>query len=202
MKNKIHETAIIHENVKMGINNTIGPFCVIKGNTIIGDNNTFESHCSIGSEPEHKDYFGKNNKGLNIGDNNIIREYVTINSGCKRKTIINNNIVLLRGSHVGHDSIILDDCTISCNVLIGGHSFISNNVNMGLGAICHQYTKIAPYSMIGMGSVITKSTIPHPFGVYVGVPSKYIKENNYLKDKLSQEEIDEVIKKWNDGKYI
>jgi UDP-N-acetylglucosamine acyltransferase len=185
--NYIHHTAIIGENVKIGKGNKIGAYVVIQGKTNIGDNNAFEPFCSIGSEPEHKDFFGKKNKGLFIGNNNIFKEYVTINAGCFVPTKIGNNIVMLRGSHIGHDSQINDNCTISCNVLIGGHSLLGVGVNMGLGSICHQYSKIGSYAMIGMGSIITKKVNVQCFGTYVGNPAKYIKENDYQKQKWTDE---------------
>lgn len=192
-KNYIHSTAIIDKDVVIGENNHIGPYCYITGNTVIGNNNRFEAFCSIGTEPEHKSYFGKDNKGVIIGDNNTIREYVTINAGCEIPTVLKNNIIMLRGSHIGHDSIINDNCTISCNVLIGGHSILGKNVNMGLGSICHQFSKIGSYCMIGMGAIITKTFEQRCFGVFVGNPARYIKENEYLKKNLSEKQISEVI---------
>ncbi len=185
--NDIHPTAIIGNNVRIGKGNKIGAYVVIQGKTTIGDNNVFEPFCSIGNEPEHKEFFGKKNKGTFIGNNNVFREYVTINAGCYMPTILGNDIVMLRGSHVGHDSWIHDNCTISCNVLIGGHSLLGKGVNMGLGSICHQYSKIGSYAMIGMGAIVTKKTNPNCFGTYVGNPAKYIKENDYMKQKWSYE---------------
>lgn len=185
--NHIHPTALIGDNVKLGKGNKIGAYVVIQGKTTIGDNNVFEPFCSIGNEPEHKEFFGKKNKGTFIGNNNVFREYVTINAGCYMPTILGNDIVMLRGSHVGHDSWIHDNCTISCNVLIGGHSLLGKGVNMGLGSICHQYSKIGSYAMIGMGAIVTKKINPNCFGVYVGNPAKYLKENDYIKQKWSYE---------------
>jgi UDP-N-acetylglucosamine acyltransferase len=185
--NHIHPTAIIGKNVRLGKGNKIGAYVVIQGKTWIGDNNVFEPFCSIGNEPEHKDFFGKKNKGTYIGNNNVFREYVTINAGCFVPTQLGDNITMLRGSHIGHDSEINNDCTISCNVLIGGHSLLGVGVNMGLGSICHQYSKIGSYAMIGMGSIVTKKVNVQCFGTYVGNPAKYIKENDYQKQKWSYE---------------
>ena len=185
--NHIHPTAIIGNNVRLGKGNKIGAYVVIQGKTWIGDNNVFEPFCSIGNEPEHKDFFGKKNKGVFIGNNNVFREYVTINAGCFVPTQLGDNITMLRGSHIGHDSEINNDCTISCNVLIGGHSLLGVGVNMGLGSICHQYSKIGSYAMIGMGSIVTKKVNVQCFGTYVGNPAKYIKENDYQKQKWSYE---------------
>jgi UDP-N-acetylglucosamine acyltransferase len=198
--NQIHPTAIIGENVKLGENNVIGAYCVIEGNTLIGDNNTFKSYCCIGSEPEHKKFFGQPNKGLIIGNNNVFREFTTVNAGCERPTELKNNIIMLRGSHIGHDSIVSDECVISCNVLVGGHSFIGTGANMGLGSICHQFSKIGSYSMIGMGCIITKKTQVDCFGIYVGNPARYVRENEFQVSKKSNDEMRDIINEFLDQK--
>ena len=187
--NKIHPTAIIGDDVVMGKGNIIGAYVVITGKTIIGNNNKFESFCVVGSEPEHKAFFGKENKGVIIGDDNVFREYVTINAGCETPTAVGHNVVMLRGSHCGHDALIDNDATISCNVLIGGHSYVGRGANLGLGAILHQFSKIGAYSMIGMGTIVTKKSTINCFGTYVGNPAKYIKENDYQKQKFNADEI-------------
>jgi len=194
--NFIHPTAVIGASVKIGKGNYIGAFCYIVGETVIGDNNYFTAFCSVGTEPEHKSYFGKENKGVVIGNNNMFREYVTVNAGCEKPTILKDNIVMLRGSYIGHDSTINYGCTISCNVLIGGHSLLGEKVNMGLGSICHQYSKIASNSMIGMGTIITKKTTINCFGVYVGNPAQYIKENDYQKQNFTAEEVNIICSEW------
>jgi len=177
MKNQIHPTAIVGENVTLGYGNYIGPYCYITENTIIGNNNRFEAYCSIGTPPEHREYFDNSPFGVIIGDNNTIREFVTINAGTVRNTVLGNNIVMLRNSHIGHDSIIEDKANLSCNVLIGGHSHIMEGANLGLGAMCHQFLVIGAYSMIGMGGVVVKSSVVQPGEIHVGNPVKFLKEN-------------------------
>jgi len=177
MKNFIHVTAIIGENVTLGDENYIGPYCYIAENTVIGNNNRFEAYCSIGTPPEHRDHFTDSPFNVIIGDNNIIREFVTINAGTVRNTVLGNNIVMLRNSHIGHDSIIEDKANLSCNVLIGGHSYIMEGANLGLGAMCHQFLVIGAYAMIGMGGVVVKSSVIQPGEIHVGNPVKFLKEN-------------------------
>jgi UDP-N-acetylglucosamine acyltransferase len=191
--NKIHPTAIIGDDVQLGVGNTIEAYVVIADNTAIGNNNHFYPHCSIGTPPEHKSFYGSENKGVVIGSNNVIREYVTINAGCYRPTRLGNSIWMLRGSHAGHDALIWNNCTISCNVLIGGHSVIGEYANLGLGAIIHQFSVIGGGAMIGMGTVITKKSKIEPLGTYVGNPAKLLKENAHIKSKLSQAEIDLIL---------
>lgn len=175
--NWIHPTAIIGKGVKLGKNNTIGPYCIID-NAVIGDNNTFQSNVIIGSPPEHKDFFeGLDGSGVLIGNNNVFREFITVNTGIQYNTHIGNDNILLRGSHVGHDVIIGDNCTISCNVLLGGFTQLLDGVNCGLGSITHQYSILGHYSMLGMGTIVTKQSKIEPGNIYVGSPAKYLKKN-------------------------
>jgi len=197
--NYIHPTSIIGPNVMLGNNNYIGPFCYITGDTIIGDNNRFEAYCSIGTPPEHRDYFTSDNQKLTIGNNNTFREFITINAGTKDITILNNNITILRGSYVGHDCILEDKVNLSCNVLIGGHSYLMEGCNFGLGAICHQFSRIGAYSMVGMGTVITKNTQITPGKIYVGSPAKYLKENliGLERNNITIDQLKQLITKFN-----
>jgi UDP-N-acetylglucosamine acyltransferase len=195
--NYIHPTAIIGDDVQLGEDNYIGAFCYITGNTKIGSNNRFEAFCSIGTEPEHKDYFDEPNQGVVIGNYNRIKEFVTINAGCQKPTTLHNNILALRGCYIGHDSTIFDDCTISANVLLGGHTFVGIFANIGLGAIVHQFSKIGSYSMIGMGAIITKKVQVECFGMYVGNPARRIGLNNYQSDKFNIFEMMEITDNFN-----
>jgi UDP-N-acetylglucosamine acyltransferase len=200
MKNNlIHPTAIIGENVTLGENNYIGPYCYITGDTIIGDNNRFEAYCSIGTSPEHRDYFTNSAFNVIIGNNNIVREFVTINAGTIRNTILKNNTIILRNSHIGHDSIIENKVNLSCNVLIGGHSYIMEGVNMGLGSICHQFKIIGAYSMIGMGTIVTKNSKIEPGNIYIGSPSRFLKENTIglERNNINKEYLNNLIIKFN-----
>ena len=185
----------IENDVVIGKNNYIGKGSVIKKGVVIGDNNHFEMYCSIGTEPEHKAYFGKENKGVIIGNNNRFREFITINAGCEQPTILEDNIVMLRGGHVGHDSKIMSNATLSCNIIIGGHSLIGMYANMGLGSMCHQYSKIGHYSMIGMGAVY-KNNRGLPFKTYVGTPAKPIKDNEYFTKSFSENDLKRIRKDW------
>lgn len=177
MRNNIHPTALIEPGVEMGQGNYIGPHCLIKAGTKIGDNNRFEAFVSVGTPPEHRDYFKERGRGVTIGDDCVFREFVTINSGCKEITKIGNKVTMLRGAHIGHDSTIGDFCNLSCSVLIGGHSYLFEGVNFGLGAMCHQFSVIGAYSMIGMNSVVTKNAQIAPGETYVGQPAKFLKAN-------------------------
>ena len=197
--NNIHPTAIIGPDVILGNDNYIGPYCVLTGKLTIGNNNRFESYCSVGTPAECIGYFDTNIGITTIGNHNIFREFVTINAGSTKQTIINDNIIMLRGSHIGHDSIIENNSNISCNVLIGGYSYIMEGANLGLGTICHQFSKIGAYSMIGMGTIVTKKTLIKPAGVYYGCPARWKEYNQFGLDKynITEEMLNELINKYN-----
>jgi UDP-N-acetylglucosamine acyltransferase len=186
LRNKIHPTAIIGDNVFLGSNNIIDAYAVIEGNTIIGDNNHFFPFCSVGTEPEHKSFYGSENKGVKIGSDNVIRESVTINSGCYRMTKLGNGIWMLKGSHVGHDTIVGDNCVVGCNVIFSGHCYIGKHSNIGLGVVLHQFSVIGGGSMLGMGAVVTKQSKIEPFCTYVGNPARYLKPNQAAINKISE----------------
>ena len=177
--NHIHQTAIIDPSVSLGIGNYIGPYTVIGPDVRIGDRNRIEGQCSIGQPAEHVHYFtGHWAKGVVIGSDNVIREFTTINSGTEIVTQMGNYCIMLRGSHLSHDSVIEDKVTLSCNVLLGGHSYVMEGANLGLGAITHQRSIIGAYTLVGMGAVVTKKVQVKPGSIYVGNPARWLKMND------------------------
>lgn len=159
MTNYIHPTAMIGDNVRLGKNNYIGPYCV------------------IGYPAEHKGKWSKEHGPVIIGDNNIFTGLLTIDGGTDEATVIGSGVMMMKHSHVGHDALIQDGAVISCGAKIGGHATVGERANIGLNAAVHQRTVIAPDCMIGMGAVITKKTNTQPNGVYVGNPAKYLRDN-------------------------
>lgn len=192
--NTIDATAIIGPHVKMGRGNWVGPYAVIQGHTVLGDNNRIEGQCSIGSPAEHRDFFWKEGFGVQIGSNNVIREWVSINEGTERVTSIGDWCVLLRGSHVGHDAILENYVNVSCSVLLGGHSHVDFGANLGLGSIVHQHCRIGAYAMLGMNTIVNKRTPILPGNIYVGSPARFLKENSVglLRHNVSNETIEDL----------
>jgi len=168
MKNIIHPTALIDSKVKMGSGNYIGPYCVIGPNVELGSNNRLESHVCIGSSAEHREYFLKDPGFVKMGDNNVIREFVTINAGTSGSTLLGNNTSLLKGSHVGHDAVIRDQVNLGVHAIIGGHAIIGFAANLGLATVVHQYRVVGACAMIGMNSTVTKDVLP--FVIAFGAP--------------------------------
>jgi UDP-N-acetylglucosamine acyltransferase len=174
--NRIHRSAVVDPRATMGIGNYIGPMCVIGPGVDIGSYNRFESHVAVGLPPEVKgalDHFGI----VRIGDRNTFREFVTIQSGHRRATSVANDCLMLRGSHLSHDSILQESVVVSCNVMIGGHTVIMRGANIGLSAVIHQWQVIGSWAMIGMGTVITSKINISPGGKFVGVPARPIGSN-------------------------
>jgi len=157
MANYIHPTAIIGDNVILGDNNYIGPYCV------------------IGEKAEHKAFWDKPTGKVWIGNNNVITGLVTIDAGTVDETFIANNCFIMKHAHIGHDCRILSGVTISCGAKIGGHSIIEQKSNIGLNAILHQFSHIKEGCMIGASAFFKGES--EPFTKYAGVPAKRLGEN-------------------------
>jgi len=174
MANRIHPTALIGPQVELGDNNDVGPYCVLTGKTVIGDNNVFVSHVSVGQPPQHRKFDHRLDPGagpgiVKIGSNNVFREFVTIHQPYIQETVVGSDCFVMAYSHISHDTILEDHVTIANSAQIGGHSVIMRNVNIGLQTCLHQYTVIGSYTMLGMGSATSKNLIP--FSKFVGSPS-------------------------------
>ena len=177
----IHKSSIIHQDAKVSDKSEIGPYVVIGPNVIIGDNVTIYSHvnisgdtvigngckifpfASIGNSPQDLKYKGEKTK-LVIGQNNTIREYVTINPGTDGGggvTSIGNNCLFMISSHIAHDCKIGSNVVIANNVPIGGHAIIDNDVIIGGNAAVHQFTRIGKMAMVGGMTGVTTDIIPY-----------------------------------------
>jgi len=188
----IHNSSVIDKKAKIGKNVKIGPFCFvgpkvqinnnvelisnvhIEGKTIVGEGTKIYPFSSIGTPPQDKKYKGEDNS-LEIGKNNIIREYVTINPGTKRggeKTTIGDNCLLMISSHVAHDCKIGNNVVIANNVPLGGHVTIEDSVVIGGNSAVQQFTRIGRLAMIGGMTGVLKDVIP--FGLSFG-------NRNYLR---------------------
>lgn len=187
--NFIHHTAVVPDSVTIGKNNYIGPYCVFGPNVHLGSNNRFESHVCVGLPAEKHGYFDKSGLVM-IGDDNIVREHCTIQAGTTKITTIKNNCLMLRGSHLSHDSLLEDGVTVSCSVLIGGESYIMKGANLALGCILHQRSLIGSYSMVGMNSTTTKSLECLPGNIYIGSPAKLLKQNIVGLDRANISDLD------------
>ena len=165
---KIGPYTVIGPNVKIGENVEIHSHVNISGNTKIGDGNKIFPFASIGNDPQDLKYKGEDTK-LEIGKNNIIREYVTINPGTEGGggiTKIGDGCLLMICSHVAHDCYIGNNVVIANNVPLGGHVTIEDNVVIGGNSAVQQFTRIGRLAMIGGMTGVLKDVIP--FGLSFG----------------------------------
>ena len=136
--NRIHPTAVIGDDVVIGRGTKIGANTVIYDGVKIGSGVYIGANCIIGAPAEDKsNWLNPDNKGVVIGDNVIINGAVTIDAGTCCDTTVENSAFIMKGVHIGHDAIIRQSAVLSPRVLIGGHSIVGANTNMGMGSIVH-----------------------------------------------------------------
>jgi UDP-N-acetylglucosamine acyltransferase len=171
--NIIHQNVFLDGNIKLGDNNIIGANSVLVNNVIIGSGNHFVGSISIGSLGEmgtKGDVFIEDGV-VQIGDKNIFREFITINSPVRlKKTEIGNSGYFMARTHIPHDAIVRNHVTMATNSIIGGGCVVNDHAYIGLGSITHQWLEIGKFAMVGMQAVNNKD-IP-PYMTVVGVPSK------------------------------
>lgn len=178
---KIHPTAIVSPDARLGENVEIGPYSIIDHDVEIGPGSFIDAHvkvsaytkigpgCSIyygalaGEEPQDHRFKKGTLSYTEIGANTIVREYVTIHRPPfeNHKTLIGNNVLLMAFVHVAHDVNIGD------NVTIANHTALTGHVQIGAGAVLsgyvkiHQFCRIGPLTMIGANAIITQDIPPY-----------------------------------------
>ena len=178
---EVHATAIVEGNVKLGEGAEIGPFCVVRGNVTIGENVRLLSSVSIqgpvtigkntilypgsaiGYEPQdYKFKPGAETAGVVIGEDTIIREHVTVHAATKldTPTRVGDRVMMMVGSHAGHDAVIRNDVVIVNNVLLAGHTEVHDRVVISGGAMLHQFGRIGRGAMCSGGSVLSNDVPP------------------------------------------
>ncbi|HSM87244.1 MAG TPA: acyl-ACP--UDP-N-acetylglucosamine O-acyltransferase [Candidatus Limnocylindrales bacterium] len=176
----IHPTALIDPAARVPASCSVGPFCqvgaevelgencelishvVVHGPSRIGSNNRFFPFCSIGTEPQDVTFKGEKTR-LEIGDNNVIREYATLNRGTVKGggvTRIGSHTLIMAYSHVGHDSVIGDHAMLVNGATLAGHVTVEEWAVVGALCPVHQFVRIGAHSYIGGGTVITKDVLP------------------------------------------
>src|SRR5210317_2595286 len=176
----IDKTAIINPKAKINKNVRIGPYTVIGPNVEIGENTIIQSHVNISghtkigkgnkiypfvsiNEPQDIKYNDEQTK-LIIGDNNKIREYVTINPGTVGgggKTVIGNNCLLMISSHIAHDCFVGNGVILANNVPLGGHAHIGDGAIIGGNSAVQQFTRVGKFAMVGGMCGVVRDIIPY-----------------------------------------
>jgi UDP-N-acetylglucosamine acyltransferase len=188
--NRIHSTAVIASGAKIGSDVSIGPYSIIGENVIIGQGTSIASHVTIegwtqigernqigigailGGTPQDLKYADEISRVF-IGNDNIIREYVTINRGTKGgggETRVGNHNVIMTSAHIAHDVTMGNHNIISNAVAIGGHVVIEDWVTVGALCGLHQFIQLGRFSMIGALSLITKDVTP--YALVAGNPAR------------------------------
>jgi UDP-N-acetylglucosamine acyltransferase len=176
----IHPTAIVHSSAKIDPSAEIGPYAVIGEDVIIGADCKIGAHghvefthmgkgnrilpgSYIGGPPQDLKYAGEHTL-LVMGDNNAVRECVTLNRGTAAhgETRIGSNCLFMANSHVAHDCTIGNNVVVVNSVGIAGHVEIGDFTVMGGISGVHQYTRIGRFCMVGGGSMVAKD-LPHFF---------------------------------------
>lgn len=150
--------SIVGPDVEIGAGTVIGPHVVVKGPTKIGANNRIFQFASVGEECQDKKYDGEPTR-LIIGDNNVIREGVTIHRGTIQdngETIIGSNNLFMANAHVAHDCVVGDNVIMANNVAVAGHVHVGDWTILGGFTAVHQFCRIGSHVMAGAGTVILK----------------------------------------------
>lgn len=176
----ISPLAYIHPEAKIGKNVEIAPFVYVDKNVVIGDNNKLMANSSIlygsrignnnqifpgaviGAIPQDLKFNGEESTA-EIGDNNIIRENVTINRGtaAKGKTVVGSNNLLMEGVHVAHDALVGNGCIIGNSTKMAGEIVIDDNAIISAAVLMHQFCRVGGYVMIQGGSRFSKDIPPY-----------------------------------------
>lgn len=205
----IDPQAFVHPNAKLGNNVRIGPWSyigdgvqigddteimshvVVKGPTVIGRRNRIFQFASVGEECQDKKYQGEPTR-LEIGDDNIIRESVTIHRGTVQDqglTRIGNHNLLMAYVHVAHDCVIGDNVIMANYAALAGHVHVEDYVIMGGQSGAHQFCKIGAHSFVGACALVVQDVPPFvtcagmraaPFGINI----EGLKRRGYSKEAI------------------
>ena len=178
--NKISPLAFVHPEAKLGENNVIGPFCYIDRNTVIGDENILQNSvtlnygtrlgsgneifpgASISTKPQDLKFKGEDTT-CEIGNNNSIRENVTISRGTASRgiTVVGSNNLLMENMHVAHDCILGSNLIIGNSTKFAGEVVVDDNAIISATVLAHQVCRVGSYVMIQGGSRFSQDIPPY-----------------------------------------
>lgn len=155
--------AIIGPGVTIGSGSKVGPHTRIEGPTTLGERNQIYGHASIGSPPQDLKYHGEHTE-LAIGNDNVIREFVTINRGTAGgggKTTIQSGNFFMAYSHVAHDCHVGSHTIFANNATLAGHVDIGDHSTIGAFSAVHQFCRVGDHAFIGGFTVVTLDALPY-----------------------------------------
>ena len=182
----IHPTAIIEDGAKLGSGVSVGPYSIIGAHVELGDDVQIDAHvvvtghtsigartqifpfASVGHIPQDLKFQGEETR-LEIGTDNRIREYVTMNPGTEKGggiTKIGNHGLFMAGTHIAHDCMIGDHVILANNATIAGHVVVGDYAIFGGMAAIHQFCHVGAHAFLGGGSIVVEDVIP--FGTVSG----------------------------------
>ncbi len=160
---KVGPYAIIGAHVSIGAGTMVGAHVVIEGHTRIGTRNRIYPFVTLGTAPQDVGYHGEETR-LTVGDENVIREYVTIHRATTKEeweTVVGNRNYLMAYSHVAHDCRLGDDIIMANAATLGGHVRVGNHAGLGGLAAVHQFVRIGDYAFVGGLSAVVKDVPPY-----------------------------------------
>src|SRR5512141_3332623 len=170
--------SIVGSHVRVGAGTVIGPHVVLTGRTSVGKRNRLFQFTSLGEIPQDRKYGGEPTT-TTIGDDNVFREFITINAGTAQDrgdTAIGDGNLFLAYTHVAHDCVVGNWTTFSNNAQIAGHVHIGDWVVMGAYSGVHQFCRVGAHAMIAAGAIVLQD-VP-PFVTAAGYPAKPAGTNN------------------------
>jgi UDP-N-acetylglucosamine acyltransferase len=177
----IHASAVIEPGARIHASAEIGPFCIVGpnvaigpgtklihsvtvlGRTTIGARNVVHPYTVLGGDPQDLKYRGEDSVTV-IGDENVIRESVTVNKGTLNgggETVIGNRNYLMACAHVAHDTLIGDQCILANNVLLAGHIRVENNATLSGWVAVHHFVTVGQHAFIGGCSRVNQDAPPY-----------------------------------------
>ncbi|MGZ5019050.1 MAG: acyl-ACP--UDP-N-acetylglucosamine O-acyltransferase [Chthoniobacterales bacterium] len=152
---------IIEDDVRIGAGCEIGAHSVIKRYTTIGQRNRIYEHATLGGEPQDVSYKGEPSRLL-IGDDNLIRESVTIHraSGEGKATRIGSRNFLMVGVHIAHNCVLGDDCVFANSAALAGHIMAEDHVYLSNEVGVHQFVRLGCYAMVGGKAAVRQDVLP------------------------------------------
>lgn len=208
-QSNISPLAYVHPEAQIGRNVEIGAFAYIDKNVVIGDDNVIMPHANIlygsrigkgnrifpgaviGAIPQDLKFRGEETTA-EVGDNNTIRENVTINRGtaAKGRTVVGNNNLLMEGVHVAHDSLIGNGCIIGNSTKFAGEIVIDNNAIISANVLLHQFCRIGSYAMVQGGSRSNKDIPPYIIAArepiaYYGINLVGLRRNGFTDEQIA-----------------
>jgi len=160
---KIGAYSVVAADVVMGENCQLQSHVVIGGPTKLGSDNQIFSFAVVGGDPQDVTYNGEQTR-LEIGDRNMIREYVTITRGTLKGggiTRVGNDTLIMAYTHIGHDSVIGDHAMLINGATLAGHVTVEEWAVVGALCPVHQFVRIGAHAYIGGGTTITQDVLPY-----------------------------------------